>query len=395
MKKNNLLISLIVATGLILSFSGCSEDGYTEISLAQDQKAELTLASREYTELVELTGSVESKTETQVASKTAGRIANLLVDIGDEVQNGELIAVLAADETAVNLETSRINVENLDNTIAAQAKLLDQQIKSGEAAVRVAEANLEALELSEDSTAGSIAEQISLAEEQLKSAETQLQNTEEIAEQRLNSVYQTVNSALLNTLIVSENANNFADGLFNVSGEKKFFNEDIRRFLGTLEPQVKNDVKKTLQASLREWDIYKTLYDEQIKNSELTREEANSYLNQALTLLENIKIMLTDTYEVLDKSSVGAGFTEQDLTNLKNQTAQHAQEVEKAILTTSGNLKLGVKGILLTVDEIKTQNQAELSAAQSNIANAQQAVSAAKAGGKQNITNLDSQEIVI
>ena len=96
------------------------------------------------------TGSLLPKSEFRVAPKISGRLAKLLVDIGDTVKRGQLIAVLDDDEfvrqveqARAELDVAKANAEEIRLNMALEAQVSAQQVAEAKAAVAIAEANVE------------------------------------------------------------------------------------------------------------------------------------------------------------------------------------------------------------------------------------------------------------
>lgn len=388
MKK---LFSTAFLLTFALVFAACGQTAPQENSVAEESAKTFTLAKAPFGEEIHLTGTIEANKESIVAAKIGGRIATLTVDIGDPVETGAFLGDLYGDESAVALQTSALNEANMQAVYEAQKILLAEQIKNAEMAVAVAQANFDALVISEDKTALTTEEQIKLAEKTVNQAQTALDNTKKMADQRLVSLYNSASSAFLGALIAIENANGFADGLLGVSDSKKNLNLEVRQYLGIFNQNTVINAKSSLKSALAGWGELNNLYYDKIQNQNPSDEEIDGYLNIALSALEKAQISLKDTYNVLDSSSTGANFTTQDLQNLKTEIAMLKGNLERAVLTTEGGLKLGIKGIILNREEILTQNAAEIAAAEQGLLQAEQGLAQAKVGGDQNISTVQSQ----
>src|SRR3990172_7515792 len=115
------------------------------------------------------TGDVRAKTQVIVVPKTAGRIEMLAVDVGDEVQAGQQLALLDQEMLDVQAEQAGAGVA------AARARLAGMEegpraetVGQAEANVRLAEERLSSLK------AGSRAETVGQAEANVRLAEARL-----------------------------------------------------------------------------------------------------------------------------------------------------------------------------------------------------------------------------
>lgn len=374
---------------LVFLLSSCGSENIVPVSKAPEF---FTLKREMFSENLELTGTLEALKETPVAAKMGGRIAELHAEVGDTVKNGSLLGVLAGDETAVGAETSRMNEVNMQNTITAQKQLLDAQVKNAEQALILAKTQVKTLETAKSDTSLSTEEQMKLAQTAVAQAETQLENTKNLANQRLATLYKNAKSAIRSALIVVTNASNFSDGILGVSKEKEHLNDAYEMNLGSMSSSSKTTAQNTFRKVLTKKDAFKSLYDEKIEGKESSYEEYDKYLEIALDSLESTQSLLEELYTMLDASTSGSALSETQLESWKQQTMTLGQNTESAILSVSGGVKLGVKGVILSRDEIFTQNQAEIASAEKALAQSNQALAQMKAGTSQNKSSVQSQK---
>ncbi len=114
-----------------------------------------TVAYTDYTQTIEMTGEIRARTESGLAFRVAGRIIERLVDVGDHVETGDVLARLNPQEQKADLDTARASVDAADavlkqatSTLERQRALLDKgfttrgQFDAAEEAYRVAEGSL-------------------------------------------------------------------------------------------------------------------------------------------------------------------------------------------------------------------------------------------------------------
>jgi HlyD family secretion protein len=106
------VVLLVVVGGLIAATSGGTKIDPTK--LAKVEKGDLAKS-------VVATGKVTPITKVEVKSKASGIVKKLLVDAGDRVKKGQLLAQLDKDEIQAQVEQSRAALE------AAQASLTSSQ----------------------------------------------------------------------------------------------------------------------------------------------------------------------------------------------------------------------------------------------------------------------------
>lgn len=149
----------IVALVLVIILISGGDNGAQTESLA---------TKKDIADKVSVTGRVRSMSDVDLAFDRAGRISNVLKDVGDRVYPGEVLAVLENGELAANL---------------AQA----------EANVRVAQAKLDELKQ------GSTVEEIAVKQVAVTKNQTSLLNAKRSAVDTLQEVYTNFDDAIRNT----------------------------------------------------------------------------------------------------------------------------------------------------------------------------------------------------
>ena len=183
MKRNRLtwtalaLVAIVAGGFLYFALSDSSGDtnqeqlvGETEIQAAVSRTGDLTLS-------VSGSGELVSVSEAKLGFQDKGELVELNVNIGDQVQTGDVLARLQIDQTVVELAANLANAE-LDVLRAQQN--LDQiyenaQIAAAQALVAVEGAQLAVDKLMDDGLEQALAQQaVHLAEEAVQNAEMNL-----------------------------------------------------------------------------------------------------------------------------------------------------------------------------------------------------------------------------
>ena len=158
---------------------GIAVVGITTYRISQNysskQKLEeltVAVAKQELTVEIQASGTVEPIERVKISPKTSGRLAKLLVEQGDLVTKGQILAIMDNDR----LEAERLEAQaNLKQAIANldKAKItIPQEIKQAEARLNQARANLKEVKQR-------IPRQIEQAKAQVNSAQARLQLAEE------------------------------------------------------------------------------------------------------------------------------------------------------------------------------------------------------------------------
>jgi RND family efflux transporter MFP subunit len=167
---NALVAALGIGVGVrvILAASGRSDDAEAAVAATISVSVEVA-ARRDLVEQVELTGTVRPSNEVDVFTKVPGRVEQVLVEVGDHVVAGQVLAVIEHHEIALQgqqvraqasgaaaaLEQAMTNRDNAQlqaerarvlrrENVVTQADLdrLEAALRAAEAAVRVAEAQV-------------------------------------------------------------------------------------------------------------------------------------------------------------------------------------------------------------------------------------------------------------
>lgn len=92
-------------------------------------------------------GTIDAVKSVEVKSRVTGRVAQLLVDEGDIVQAGQLIAVIDPQETELRVQQDRAQLDGAQSAVNRANLEIDQRRVTAEASVRQAEARIRQLEL--------------------------------------------------------------------------------------------------------------------------------------------------------------------------------------------------------------------------------------------------------
>lgn len=121
---------------------------------------------------ITLSGNIET-TEAQVAFKLSGRVERRLVDEGEKVEKGQVIAELETTDLQCNLALRRAEVQAAEALLAMlEAGSRPEEIAAAEAAFHIASERLAELE------AGSRPQEIAVAEAEAAAAEAELTRLE-------------------------------------------------------------------------------------------------------------------------------------------------------------------------------------------------------------------------
>ncbi len=148
MKRRLKIILLAVVLPLVL-IGGCGALVAYKMKPKQDPPRTVKIERGKVVVSVSETGTVEPIKRVEVKSKVAGQLTSLLVDEGDRVEQGQVVARLAVpeveaqrDQIRAQLDAARARVEQAKLSCALDEKTIESQIKQAEANLRGARASL-------------------------------------------------------------------------------------------------------------------------------------------------------------------------------------------------------------------------------------------------------------
>lgn len=131
------------------------------------------------------TGKLQSARNVEVKSRVSGRVARLLVDEGDYVEAGDLIAVVDPEETEFRVQQDRAQIRGAESGLRASAIDIEQRRVTARSQLERARARVEQLKIdievqpTLESTARAVAEsQLATAREDLRLLTTVTQPNE-------------------------------------------------------------------------------------------------------------------------------------------------------------------------------------------------------------------------
>ncbi len=109
------LIALVAATGLLLA--GCSEEKAEVKPEVVRPVRVMTVAQNQTSRTLDYSGSVRARTETALGFRVAGKVTERLVDIGDHVRKGEILARLDTTDYALSVRAAEANLSAAERQV--------------------------------------------------------------------------------------------------------------------------------------------------------------------------------------------------------------------------------------------------------------------------------------
>lgn len=290
------------------------------------------------TEVVE-SGRLESTTFVEVKSRVSGRVVQLLVDEGDRVQAGQLIAVIEPEETQLQVSQSqaqlrgaesavqrtRIEIEQrrltartgldraerrvaqLEREVEAQPQLSQASIESAESSLRSAEQSLRLLtEVTHPNARIQVDREVSDAEASLKNAEAELDRQRGlldrgfISQREFETAELNLELARTRRLQAQQRADRLAEEqrleeARSRESLQQARNELERARLGRVQDRAKEEELARARADLA--DARTSLRDV---------EAAEAGLRQQMASVEQIRTQLSDNLRLLGETEIRA-----------------------------------------------------------------------------------------
>lgn len=174
MKLKNILVT-IIALGTIFLFTGCKK---IEVSKQNPQNVKVITVTKSDIEVQdEYAGEITSADESGVVPKIGGKVTSVLVDVGERVNEGDLLFVIDSSDLLAQLNQAQTGVElakvNLSRTTGSS---FSQSLIQTQSAVEQAQINYNDAKSNYDRTK-SLYNTGSTAKRELDSAETRMKSS--------------------------------------------------------------------------------------------------------------------------------------------------------------------------------------------------------------------------
>lgn len=256
-----------------------------------------------------VTGEVEAAKQATIGADTKADVIQLLVNIGDEVQKGELLMVLGSDNVNTRITNANISygtaVQNVEQT-----KVTNQiSIENAEIALETAEQNLE-------KTLQEIASRKAQAQESYKSSLLNQSLSVDAAETVVQNTLSTTKSTVATALSVANSIFEFNDDVNDQTNVREIH-------VGIKNPTFRRDNNQLLEGLF-----------------ERSRYVPDSYEN-ALELLQLSERAFKQSIDVLNNSIVSSAYTQgqlnSDIANISGQLSA-IQSVLSQLRTAQANV---------------------------------------------------------
>lgn len=309
--------------------------------------------------------TIEWLNTTSLSFKAPGKVAQIYVKSGDKVKSGDILATLGNEEWNITYagllnimwsidsmwyDTNKIK-EALDSLYNQRLNLLNDSYSKSIIATGMAQKDLElAKKTAVDSNSmfsGSIlstTQKITQAKNALKMAQNNLNNSKKLLENEKENIEKNSLNALSNAYIIARNSLDFTDELLWVTDMNRNKNDSYEIYLGAKNTSLKTKAENTFRLFNSKYNDTYNYYQTNISwKTNISEEKISLALQKALDTLENLRILLHDTKDVLDNSISSSSFDENTLNWMKSQISTLIANLEQAILSPSSLWMVWVK----------------------------------------------------
>ena len=278
-----------------------------------------------------------------LATKVGGKVSNIYVKEWDKVNKWQLLLKLDWSEAKV-WYSSAWNIINTLVSMKNYTKLMfDEQIKSMEAKVEQVKLWKNWLSTWLNDTKKITEAQLKTAKTWVETAKANLKHTKSVLETKKSHIYDNMKSAIIWSVILDTNIIKFIDELLWVTEENKHKNDSFETYLAAKNTWLYNESKQKFREVNLVYLDYKKYYDENIDWKNPSNDVIFTALKKWEKTAEEIKSLLSITYDVLDASIDNVYFPATTINSYKNQISTFWTNIEASLLTVSWDYILGLK----------------------------------------------------
>ncbi len=314
-------------------------------------------------------GYVKSDITTTLSSEVGWEILSIPVKEWQKIKVGETIANINVDTSTLAYQWWESIIESFDTMKQSISESFDTQIAVTNSQLQQAQIELDANKVAlSDTTSLHLKETdalkgtLKVAEESLALAQAEKSETERTFTTKEATIYSNAKNALTALMIIDTNINTYIDEVFELSKENDYKNDDYYQFLGAKNTWFKESTRNKAFEIKSAFEDFKNLYDSNIGWIENpSKENIDKALSQSVRFNDSLKIFLSDMYTVYDTSIESAPyFTAEIIQWQKSKISTFWQQIEQALISTSWDMLLGVKGTLQSINALHDEKSKAL-----------------------------------
>ena len=359
MKKIIAFISL----SFVLSSCGTPEtviEKYYSTRTSEESKIDITDSFVWY---------VRSDITTTLSSEVGWEILASFVKEWQKISAGTEIARINVDTNTLAYLWWEDIQESLESMKESMAESFDTQIGVVRSQLSQTQIEFNANKVSLDDTkalhekqSASTKSTLKVAEEALTLAQTEKQETEKIFTTKESTLYSNAKNALTALIILDTNINTFIDEVYELTKENDYKNDDYYQFFGAKDSWLKEKTRSEAIIVHNNFLNLKNFYEAKINSIRSPeRNDIEKGLQDMLTYNDELKVFLSHFYDVFNSSIESEPyFGKSIIESQKNRVSQYGQQIEQALISTSWDMLLWVKGSLQSLDALRDEKTKSL-----------------------------------
>ncbi|MFH1662237.1 MAG: efflux RND transporter periplasmic adaptor subunit [Candidatus Falkowbacteria bacterium] len=367
-KKIAIIIIILIIVGAVASYFVFGEKETVEYTTVKAERGSIL-------QTVSETGVVKASNEVDLNFSTTGKIAKILVKIGDIVKNGQVLAELDYSDLSINEQEAQAN---LDIANAQLNKLLDGATKEE---IAVSQASVDQAKASYDSSLNEFEKISNKEDEAVAQAEEELYDLEDASSNTITTYEQAVSVAevaLNNAKSVYQRAiDNKEDDLLVTIENKLTINttaldtvntiledDDTDYVLSILNLAYLNNTKSDYSAGKNLLSIANASLNVAKLSGE--RDDIKKAVDDVLASLNKAFSCLNNCYGALDNSVVSTTFILAELNSYKSDVSADQNSINNAISAIQTDKQELDDAVLAYAEQVATEEE-DLIHAQTNL----------------------------
>ena len=121
------VLRLVIALGLAVTLAACEEEA-PETAVDARPVRTITVATQSSGETVSLAGTVESQVQADIGFRISGRVSERLINVGDVVEPGQVLARLDATDEENGLRAAEASLAAAEAQLSEARATYDRQL---------------------------------------------------------------------------------------------------------------------------------------------------------------------------------------------------------------------------------------------------------------------------
>jgi len=295
-----------------------------------------------------------------LATKVWWRVTHVLVKEWDLVKKWDLLLTLDSYEAKTWYSTAWTIINTLISMRKDTEAMFDDQIKSMEAKVEQVKLWNIWIENGLKDTINITNSQLETAKVWVETAKINLEHTKTVLKTKERHVYDNSKDAIVSSVILDTNIMNFIDALLWITEDNKHKNDSFEKYLWVKDTWLYTKTKAKFYEILIKYNNYKDFYDTKIDWKTPSYDDINKWLVDGENLAEDIKTLLSLTFDILDASIANVNFPQTTIDNYKNQISTFWNNIEASLITVSWDYFLGLKWSRQSIDDFNRESKMQL-----------------------------------